>query len=293
MDPLAPRVAARFMAASLEHEFTQRFDKLLSYAPNNPPPAEVHAFRKWVSENFRLTGRVPAEAKRSREELERFWRSLEYAERPGYTPGVFPDSVHDIWQSIKRELPTIVQYLSAEGTGKAVPVFEKKVGGNTYVNMVGATPERLDTMISTIEGVFGGLSGWRHKALDGGIHVVFAGPKDFRGTAGGTYKSDKDQLWIRATPGGRIERNAGGYGGLAYVITHELGHRYEKKHHVPFDFDRPEWHTTRYSKNDGESFAELFALSNFGITNQGGGHLLPTFEHLMTTGKMPATSAAV
>jgi hypothetical protein len=289
MDPLAYRVAHRFLTAGLEHEFVQRFEKLLSYAPDNPPPADVHAFRKWVSENFRLTGRVPAEAKRSREELERFWRFLEHAEGHGYTPGVFPESVVDIWASIVRELPSIVQYLSGEGTGKAVPVFEKKVGGNTYVNMVGATSDRLDAMISTIEGVFSGLSGWRHKALDGGVHVVFAGPKDFRGTAGGTYKRDKDQLWIRATPGGRIDKAGGGYGGLAYVITHELGHRYEHKHHVPFDFDRPEWHTTLYSRNDGESFAELFALSNFGITSQGqgGGHLLPTFEHLMTTGKMP------
>ncbi len=287
MDPLASRVAARFLEASLEHEFAQRFDKLLSYAPDNPPAVEVHDFRKWIAANFKLTGRVPAEAKRAREDLERFWRYLETAESHGFMPGVFPTSFGESWHHLRTELPTIVQFLSAEGTGKA-PVFEKKVGGNTYVNMVGAAEPRFDAMIGAIEGVFSGLSGWRRKALDGGLHVVFAGPKDFHGTASGKYRSEQDQLWIRATTGGKIEQRGAGYGGLAYVITHELGHRYERKHHVLFDFDRPEWLTTSYSHKDGESFAELFALSNFGITNQGGGEILPRFEHLMATGKMPS-----
>lgn len=291
MDPLAPRVAARYLAANLLHEFEQRFEKLLSYAPDNPPPHEVHEFRKWISDNFKLTGRVPTEAKRAREDLERFWRFLETAEGHGFMPRVFAPSFGESWKHLKPYLPMIVQYLSSEGTGKSV-VFEKKVGGNTFVNMVGASADRFDGLIATIEGVFSGLSGWRRKALDGGIRVVFAGPKDFRGTSSGTYRSEKDELWIRATPGGRIEKGGAGYGGLAYVITHELGHRYERKHHVAVDFDRPEWQTTPYSRKEGESFAELFALSNFGMKNLGG-VALSTFEHLMETGKMPAPTAPV
>jgi hypothetical protein len=288
MDPLAHRVATRFLRASLGREFEQRFDKLLSYAPDNPPPAEVKEFRKWISENFKLTGRVPAEAKRARDELERFWRFLEHAEGHGLMPGVFAISFAESWHHLKPYLPTIVQSLSTE-SGKVI-VFEKKVGSNTFVNMVGASESRFDSMISAIETVFGGLSGWRKKAVDGGVRVVFAGPKDFPGTASGKYRSDKDELWIRATPGGRIDKGGNGYGGLPYVITHELGHRYERKHHQPFDFDTSGWYTTPYSHKDGEAFAELFALSNFGIKGQWGPRL-DTFEHLMTTGKMPSPAA--
>jgi hypothetical protein len=289
MDSLAPRVAARFLRANLQHEFVQRFEKLLSYAPENPPPHEVAEFRKWIASNFKLTGRVPPEAKRAREELERFWRSLELAaESSGFLPGAF----HKMWDSgsswdgVQRELSTIVQYLSVQATGKA-PIFEKKVGGNTYLNLVGAGADRFEKMIGAIEGVFNGLSGWRHKALDGGIRVVFAGPKDFRGTSSGKYVSEKDELWIRATAGGRIEQGGSGYGGLAYVITHELGHRYERKHHVNVDFDRPEWQTTVYSRKEGEAFAELFALSNFGMTSYGA-DTINRFDYLMAHGKLPA-----
>lgn len=286
MDALASHVAARFLAASnLQHEFEQRMEKLLAYAPENPPPHEVKEFRQWISQTFKLTGRVAPAAKRARENLERFWRFLEIAEGPGLMPGVFPKSFGESWHHLKPDLPAIVQSLSAEGTGKA-PVFEKKHGGNSYVNMVGAAEPRFDALIGIIEGVFGGLNGWHRKALDGGIRVVFAGPKDFGGTASGKYRSEKDELWIRATPGGRIEKGGSGYGGLGYVITHELGHRYERKHHVPYDFDRGEWYTTPYSHKDGEAFAELFALSNFGMQNLGGAPLTK-FEHLMTTGKMP------
>ena len=143
-------------------------------------------------------------------------------------------------------------------------------------------------MISGIEKVFSELVGWRKKALSGGVRVIFAGPKDFHGTASGTYRSETDELWIRATPGGKIQRAGSGYAGFDYVIVHELGHRYERKHHQPYDFDSSAWHTSRYSRKEGESFAELFALSNFNMTSQGGAEVLPRFEHLMTTGKMPA-----
>lgn len=309
MDPLAYRVAARFLRANLEHEFIQRFEKLLhSPGPMGPTPEEVQDFRKWITDNFRLSGRVPKEGKMAQSELVGFWKNLEQATTRFGLVGVqdrdpgdehhgkskFFLWFHDFWEHrVKRELSNMVKYLSSEGTGKTVPVIEKKVGGNTFINLVGASEARFDEMISGIEKVFSELVGWRKKALAGGVRVIFAGPKDFHGTAGGTYRSEKDELWIRATTGGRIEKNSGGYGGLDYVIVHELGHRYERKQHVPFDFDRPEWYTSRYSMKDGETFAELFALSNFGMTNQGGAEVLPKFEHLMTTGKMPppATSA--
>jgi hypothetical protein len=298
MDPLAARVATRWVRASLEQEFVHRWEKLYN-APGGPPPEDVAAFRKWIADNFKLSGRVPKEGKMAQEALNGFWRSLERATQRFGLEGVqireedqgkspFRVWFGHQWENlVKRELPNMVEYLTTEGTGKALPVFEKKVGGDTYVNMVGASAERLDAMIATIEGTFGTLKGWHRKALEGGVHVVFVGPKDFRGTASGTYKSATDQLWIRATPGGRIDKGGGGYGGLAYVIVHELGHRYERKHHVPFDFERSEWMTSPYSQKEGEAFAELFALSNFGIKHW---HpdVIAKFEHLMETGKMPA-----
>jgi len=266
-DALVYRVATRFLKANLQHELTHRFDSLLQHAPDNPPPEEVAEFRKWIADNFRLSGRVPKEGKMAQSELNRFWRALEPAsKRFGLEAGAF-HFMTSLWGQIQREVPAMIQYLTTEGTLKAVPVFEKKVGGNTYVNMVGASEERFNEMISAIEGVFSTLKGWRAAALSGGITVNFAGPKDFRGTASGHYSRDGDVLWIRATPGGRIEKGGSGYGGLAYVITHELGHRYEAKHHVPVDFDKTQWLTSPYSRKDGEGFAELFALSNFGITH--------------------------
>ena len=283
----AMRVAARFerlFTASLANEFTSRFEKLMGYAPRNPPPQEVADFRHWIATNFKLTGRVPAEAKRAREDLERFWRSLELAASHGAVEGVFSRFYKEAWErDIVPQIPTIVQYLSSEGSGKA-HTFEKQVGDRTYVNMVGAGEARLDDMIAVIEKVFSELRGWRKKALDGGIRVVFAGPKDFHGTASGTYKRAKDELWIRATAGGKIQRGGDNYGGLGYVITHELGHRYEEHHPVGINFDQGNWFTSPYSTKEGESFAELFALSNFGMREVHGksfGHVLDAFESRM------------
>ena len=80
-----------------------------------------------------------------------------------------------------------------------------------------------------------------------------------------------------------LKRSGREYAGFEYIICHELGHRYEHKNHVPQDFDKADWWTSRYSRAEGESFAELFALSNFKITNAGGSQeILDRFEAVMT-----------
>lgn len=282
MDPLTGRVVQRHVRASLEHDFEQRIKALLSYAPNNPPPNEIRDFRAWLANNFHFQTRTtPKGLKREKEELDRFYRVLALGEESGVMPGAMIHTIEEMWRQMKPYVPTwVAAFSSSEGSAKPI-TREVKEGGNTYLNEVGANDKNLAEMVKTIEHVFANLKGWRKQALSGGITVVFKGPKDFRGTSSGTYKRQLDQLWIRATTGGRVERGGSGYGGLAYVITHELGHRYENKHHVSVDFDRPEWHTSRYSHNDGESFAELFALSNFGITNQGDPAVLDRFEKLM------------
>lgn len=281
---LAHRVVARFLTAGIQDELETRFEKLLSYDPRPPPPSEIREFCAWLAANFKLGGRVPKEGKMAQEELAGFWKTLQQIGLDGGASN-FAGFFRSFWDHrIQREMPNIIRYLSEEGTGKAL-VTEKKVGGNTYHNLVGASAERFDGLIDTIEGAFSTLKGWRRKALDGGVHVVFAGPKDFRGTASGTYKQDRDQLLIRATPGGRLDKGGTGYGGLTYVIVHELGHRYAHKHRLPVDFEKSEWFTTPYSKKDtmsgGESFAELFAISNFGITGAWDQSIVDRFEELM------------
>jgi hypothetical protein len=281
VDVLTLRVAARHFRASLEHEFEHGIQKLISYGPDhNPPPAEVKEFRKWIFDNFQFQ-KGPKQYKREREELDRLWRFLEHGESLGINPGGFSKMVESLWGQMKSYLPTWVAIFSKSGGAMKPIQSEVKVGGNTYVNLVGASDDRLQSMIKVIEEAFGGLKGWRRKALDGGLKVVFAGPRDFRGTSSGKYRSEQDELWIRATSGGRIDKGGTGYGGLQYVITHELGHRYERKHHVQYDFDRSEWQTSRYSSKDGEAFAELFAISNFGITGPWPRDRVERFEKLM------------
>jgi hypothetical protein len=141
-----------------------------------------------------------------------------------------------------------------------------KAGGNTYVNQVGFDEAKLKKWVSHFEKLWGGLKGWRRKALDGGLTVVLATPKEFHGTAAGKYKSDKDQMLVRATPK-ILKRTGGSYGAPDYVLIHELAHRYERKHGAKYDFDRPEWQVTKYARKDGESFSELFAMGYFRPTN--------------------------
>ncbi len=283
MDPLIAKVASRFLTAGLGDEFEVKMHKLLAYAPSNPPPHEVEDFRKWLVDNFHFQTRTtPKGLKREKEALDRLWRTLATLAGPGLMPGAAALMLQSMWERDKAMVPTWVSaFSSVEGKATAV-TREKAVGGNTYVNMVGANDAKFDTMIAEIEGVFGSLRGWRQGALSGGVTVHLAGPKDFRGTASGKYNESGDVLWIRATSGGRIERAGTGYGGFGYVITHELGHRYERKHHVKYDFDRGEWHTSRYSATDGEAFAELFAISNFGLTGAWAPGIVERFEKLMS-----------
>lgn len=283
MNVLAFRVASRFIQAGLVQDFNQRVEKLLAYAPDNPPAQEVADFRQWLASTFHFQTRTtPKGYKREKEELDRFWRALAYGENShGLLPGAFTLSLANLWEQMKPMVPTWVQvFSSSEGKAKTV-TREVREGANTYINMVGASDERLSEMISTIEKAFDSLKGWRRKALQGGVRVVFASPKDFRGTASGTYRRATDELWIRATTGGRIERGGSGYGGLTYVIVHELGHRFEQKHGTKFDFERSEWVTSRYSHTDGEQFAELFAISNFDLKGAWDQERVNRFEDLM------------
>ena len=279
------------LASDLAQEFERRVRSIASFKGDNPPKEEIEGLQKWILDNFRIKStKTPKGYIEEKNELERFYRILSTLSNPdGFVPGSIARMVWNAWdgpRGVREMLPRIIEGLTSEGGAKEM-TREKKVGSNTYLNLVGASDKKLDEMISTVEASFHSLRGWRRKALEGGVTTHFSGPKDFRGTASGTYVEAKDILMIRATPGGRLEKaSPGKYGSLEYVIVHELGHRYERKNPLPVDFDRAEWVTSRYSIKDGERFAELFAISNFDLQGPWDPERLNKFEAIMSGSRL-------
>jgi hypothetical protein len=157
--------------------------------------------------------------------------------------------------NIERNLDDLVSYFSTEGSGVSVPV-KINIGNIEFENRVGLNEKSLQKYAKSIAQTLN-VSGWRRKALKGGLKVVLAGPADFRGTSGGKYRQSEDALYVRATP--KVLKRAEGYGSVNYILVHELAHRYEKKVGLPENFDVPEWWTTKYSMTDSMAGSESFA----------------------------------
>jgi len=271
----ALRVAARrSVVASLAHDFQHKMKDLLSDTPMQG--AKGNEIAKWLADNFYiLSSKTPKGQKALKEEMVKlhWWLksgiNMHDMATPEREKGV-RDTIEGVWGKIEPQLDSLVRYFSQEG-GKIVPK-ELVLDGNTFINSVGFDEKKLAMYAGRLDAIFKDLKGWRKGALAGGLKVMLASPADFGGgTAGGKYKSDSDTLLVRATPA-VLARAGKSYGGFEYIIVHELGHRYDRKHHTPVDFDRPEWVTTPYSAKDSlgglsEQFAELFALTNFGITS--------------------------
>jgi hypothetical protein len=200
----------------------------------------------------------------------------------------FWDLMRDQWEKrVKPTVPALVQFFSAEGDrsrGKKEEVVEIKLSHATYFNRSGMSSTTFKKYAGAVDQVLGTLKGWRRKALKGSLKVVFVGAQQMK--VQGKYRQATDELWVRATPK-VLRRDAGTYGGFDYIIVHELGHRYERYNSLPtVGFDRDvTWRTTRYSYNDGEAFAELFALSHFKIKGTWG-KKLEAFETVME-GRVP------
>lgn len=274
-DRMIRRVAARFkVAATLHDELVSKMDHLFA----NFSKVEAEEAASWFKDNFRFqTPQTPKGQKKLKEEASGFHWFLRDSggKLPSMNSAV---EAERRWkQEIKPLAGDLVKFFSNDG-GKIVPK-EIQVGGNTYLNLIGFDAKKLDQYVTSLESVFDEVKGWRRKAL-GGLKVALAGPKEFRGTAGGVYKSEQDTLYVRATPN-VLKRTRGTYAAFDYIIIHELGHRYEHKNHVPFDFDRTEWTTSRYSLKEGEAFAELFAISNFGLKGNWLQERVDQFETLM------------
>lgn len=271
------RVASRHIRASLKDELVRKAEQLFS----NWDPSKASVFAEWFSKSFRVESpKTPKGQKDLKEAAVRFLWVLRHG------PTSWQDGseksredAEGTWKTVlKPRLDDLVRNFSDEG-GVVVPQ-ELRIGQNTYLNLVGANEPTLKKYALAMEKVFDEIKGWRKKALSGGVKVAFASPRDFGGTASGKYKSGEDTLYIRATPA-VLKRTHGTYASFDYIIVHELGHRYEYKNRVPVDFDRSEWTTSRYSMKEGESFAELFAISNFDLKGPWDQGKVDNFEKLM------------
>jgi len=266
----------------------------------------AHELAKWFAAKFHIkVGRTPRGGKQLKKDADAFWHFLSTSwsvfggvklhDRQLGGRAITNDNWKEIerrWKAdIEPNLPQLVKLFTDEG-GTAVP-SELKVGRRIYRNPQGFTEKKLKSLIAKLEPVWKQAKGRRSHAFDGDLVVVLQRPKEFRGTAKGVYKGLLDELWVRATP--KVMKQMGSYGALDYILLHELGHRFEKKakaHMPPVDFDRPEWHTTKYSRTDSmagsESFAELFVLgirdwphTNWASSEADGKEVIARFEKLM------------
>lgn len=252
-------------------ELTDRMNALLrSY-----DPAEAGKLGNWFKATFPAVfgSRTPTGTKAVKSDAEWLYRFLAVADAAWSGKGTaeFNEAqrkeLESRWNRLKDSVADLVRGFSNENKaeGKSVPT-ELKLAGVTYINGVGFTEDKLRKWASEMNALWASIRGWRHKAItaSGGLKVKFARPQEFRGTSSGKYRSSEDVLYVRATPN-ILKRTGGTYGAPDYILVHELGHRYEwRVKGLPEDFDKSTWWTTKYSRSEGESFAELFALGHFG-----------------------------
>lgn len=244
--------------------------------------AKAKTVGEWFQKNFRIQSpKTPRGMKDLKDQAERLrWWLVAGPSSYANKPEAVEQEVSRTWNEIRPRLGDLVRGFTDEG-GVVVPE-EVTVGGNTYLNEVGVKESVLKKFISRLEPIFKDLKGWHRKALTGGLTVVLASPREFRGTAAGVYKrSQGGKLFVRATPN-ILKRSGGTYGSFEYILVHELGHRFEDKNRIPEDFDKSHWWTTKYSRKEGESFAELFALSHFGLRGPWDQDRVERFQALMS-----------
>ena len=275
------RVARRHFQASLA---TQLQSKMESFLEGQLGVKEGKELASWLESTFHFQGaKTPRGGKGLKEDLSKLHWFLANGLSQQQDPEKLRPTIEGVWDQLKGSVSAIVKLFSDEG-GSVVPK-EVKVGSNTYLNLSGFSEGQIQEYVKALEQVFDELKGWRKKALAGGLKIALAGPSLFRGTSSGKYKSSEDTLLVRATPK-ILKRTKGTYGAFDYIIVHELGHRYDYKRHPKEDFDKARWWTTPYSKKEGESFAELFAISNFGLTGSWDQSIVDRFEDFMATGKI-------
>ena len=282
----SPLRIARLFLASLADDLEKRVESLL-HGPYDR--SKAYDLADWVKQNFKVGVSVRGHRGMA-DSLDRFMGVLNQS-RNEHGWNLSPDSdkmtqmvVKTLWErDLRPKMDELIQYFTDEGGSKLVA--EYKIGSDNYLNKVGMSEENLVRYATRLDSLFSGLSGWRKKALSGGLTVALAPPKNFRGTSSGRYSAAEDILYVRAVPK-VLQRSGGTYGSVDYILIHELGHRYEHLHKLPIDFDKPEWWTSKYSRTESmsgssESFAELFAIGQFNLTGPWDQSKVERFEKLM------------
>ena len=128
---------------------------------------------------------------------------------------------------------------------------ESTMGETTFITR----SKEIDKHLSTLKGA-------HKKALTiKPLEIVFV-RKD-KSSATAKYKTFEDKIFIRPD---RKAISGDKYASFIYIITHELGHRYESL--VQMMQKLHSAYTTNYSKTDtmsgSEAFAEIFVISHFG-----------------------------
>jgi hypothetical protein len=259
----------RFVTARLSDDLIDKMDRLLG----EYDLSEAKKIGAWLEQNFRFKSpKTPKGQKDLKDEVNKLWWALSFG---GET---YRDTIAAAWEAIRPRVKDLIRYFTDEG-GVVVP-DSIQVGGNTYLNKAGLNAATLEKYAKRLEQVFDTITGWRSKALTGGLKVAFGSPRDMHGTATGKYKSDEDTLYVRTTPA--VMKRDSGYAGFDYILVHELGHRYERKNRIPEDFDDPDWWTSKYSRKEGEGFAELFAIGHYRLKGSWDDETLDRFEKVMT-----------
>lgn len=273
------------VAAAVGDELQRRMHTLLAHFTVEDG-AELG---EWIEKTFRVgSPKTPRGGKELKKTLEKLVWVLKFRlngvslllkkkmeERDGPTPGLedygkhSPDEVEKLrlevaalWKDVEPFIAQVTRLFTEEGSGTVRPE-QIEVGGRTYINAIGETEANLKKYITRLEQIFASLRGWR-ASVGNNLKVVLGSPKDMdssRSQLAGKYRSGTDTVYLRATP--TILKRADNYGSFEYVLVHELGHRYEFKNKLATDFDTLMWQTTAYSRQEGEAFAELFALGHF------------------------------
>ena len=266
----------RVALAGIVSELTMRMEALLQAFD----PLKAKELGEWLDSNFRVSSpKTPKGGKALKERMQRLvWvLKFRYSSSKDPDPARLVQEIQRDWDEIKRDPSLLVKFTDEGGT--VVPK-DLELDGVLYVNEAGVSASELAKYAKRLAAVFASLRGWRRKALTGRLIVNLKPPSAFNGSVSGKYKSERDEMWVRTTPS--ILRRAAGYASFEYILVHELGHRYEHKQRLPQDFDKASWWTTRYSRDEGESFAELFALGHSAITGSWDGAIVERFERVMT-----------
>ena len=133
--------------------------------------------------------------------------------------------------------------------------FTIKIGNCTFTNKTRASSQRVSLWIEQCLETIGQIKGWRHPAIEGNLKIVFNEGTHYKYLA--VCKRDADEILLKTTCSIFKSKEA-----MKYILTHELGHRYEYRHKFRIDFREKQWATTSVSRSKPtEHFAELFAFS--------------------------------